>query len=165
MAFVRTKTIKGAKYAYLVENTWGAKGARQKVLKYLGKTLPIPSGHVDADIGQLTYAEAATQLVQLTLERAGFTGAPLSRDGVTVDLVTGDVIRNGKRVTLASNEGFLCAETIRQLRDPPPGTHGEIAHALATKVLEAGVKVGPDTFAQLFDKVKPKEEPAKEFYY
>ena len=37
MAFLRTKTIKGQKYYYLVENRRVGKKVVQKVLKYIGK--------------------------------------------------------------------------------------------------------------------------------
>ncbi len=36
MAFIRTKTIKGRKYYYLVENRRVGKKVVQKVLRYLG---------------------------------------------------------------------------------------------------------------------------------
>ena len=39
MAFIRTKKIKGAEYAYIVENQWKRKGkkVKQKSKKYLGR--------------------------------------------------------------------------------------------------------------------------------
>ncbi len=37
MAFIRTKTINGSKYYYLVENRREGKKVVQKVLKYIGK--------------------------------------------------------------------------------------------------------------------------------
>ena len=38
MAYIRTKKIKGKKYAYLVESQWDSekKTSKQKVLEYLG---------------------------------------------------------------------------------------------------------------------------------
>ena len=37
MVFMRTKTIKGKKYCYLVRGIWQHGQCRQKVVRYLGK--------------------------------------------------------------------------------------------------------------------------------
>jgi len=42
MTFIRTKRIKGHKYAYLVRNYWTKKGSRQKSKKYLGRVVEFP---------------------------------------------------------------------------------------------------------------------------
>lgn len=41
MAFIRTKTIKGKEYAYLVKNKWTRKGPRQSGSKYLGPVTKV----------------------------------------------------------------------------------------------------------------------------
>jgi len=41
MVFIRTKRIKKAQYAYLVENVWTSKGSRQKIKSYLGRIIEL----------------------------------------------------------------------------------------------------------------------------
>ena len=41
MAFVRTKTIHGRKYQYLVQNYREGEKTRQRVLRYLGPVNPV----------------------------------------------------------------------------------------------------------------------------
>ena len=165
--FVRVKKIKGQPYAYLVENTWAHQGARQKVIKYLGRVHDAKTGTVDANLGELSYPDSIRLLLRKTLEDAGFTGENvLIKDGVNVNIDTGDVTRHRRPTVLASNEGFICQHTILDALQPPTGRHNEMAHALATKILETGIKTTPETFAALFEKVKPKDETKlQEFYY
>jgi hypothetical protein len=165
--FIRVKKIKGQPYAYLVENTWAHKGARQKVLKYLGRVHPIPSTPIDADVSSLSYPDAIKLLLRKTLTSAGFTGTDvLTKDGFTVDLTTLKVTAKNRSTVLKSNEGFISDHTISDALQPPTGKHQAIAHALASKILEAGIKTTPETFASLFEKVKPKDETKlQEFYY
>ena len=40
MAFIRTKKIKGKRYAYIVENKWKKKKVKQRVLKHIGNKRP-----------------------------------------------------------------------------------------------------------------------------
>ena len=44
MAYIRTKTIYGKQYRYLVERKWVDGKVVQKVLKYLGRAEPVYKG-------------------------------------------------------------------------------------------------------------------------
>jgi hypothetical protein len=165
MAFVRVKTIKGNRYAYLVENTWQTRGSRQTVKGYLGKVVKPdaqPFGN-PPDISSLSYADAITTLASWTLANHGFsqTNDVHTKDAISVHLSNKQVLHKTKSAVLELNEGFLCGHTLSQLLDfvGEGSREEEVGQRLANTLLEAGIAVPQDTFVTLFHKIfKPLPE-------
>ena len=157
--FVRIKKIKNNNYAYLVENEWTPWGSRQKVSKYLGKTIPLERNteNKPADLPK-GYTLAAIQLVIWELLNHGFKPEEqfFVKDDIIIDLNKKTVRRKNKPAVLAMNEGFLCDHTLQQLLAfTPEEKHEQTAKKLAQTVLEVGLKLPDEAFVQLFE-ITPK---------
>jgi len=155
--FVRVKKIKGNPYAYLVENEWTPWGSRQRVTKYLGKTITLTrysEGITELPKGlHSTIIEAIAQ----ELQNHGFVreGNTLKQEDIIVNLEEKTVRQKNKKVVLGMNEGYLCSHTLQQLLTfTPEEKHEENAKKLANTVLEAGLKLSSEQFLHLFEQVK-----------
>jgi len=150
--FVRLKTIKGNPYAYLVENEWTPWGSRQKVTKYLGRAHEIERIRFEEHALPDNYADAINTLLAQELTNHGFIpGTNMhTKDNITVH-ANGRVTSKGKSVVLSMNEGFLCTETLKQLRAFLAPDHPEqAATRLAEHLLETGLKPTNKQFEHLF---------------
>ncbi|MBI4919582.1 hypothetical protein HY837_06630 [archaeon] len=162
MVFIRTKKIYNQDYAYLVENEWTDKGSRQKSSKYLGKVFNIEKKSNFHRIEGLNYKEIILNLINQELKNH-------SSESFSFD---GEKLTRGSRIAiLALNEGFLCDHTVKKLLDFKP-VHILKGEELANLLVETGIKLTPDQFVELCEKVFPKEnkeeqDPVKpeEFYY
>ncbi len=134
--FVRIKKIKNQEYAYLVKNEWTSKGARQRVKKYLGKTI------------RPQRIKTNSYLVD---EKKKYS--IIIKDLIKHELENHKATEKGKFV-IAMNEGFLCKETIQQLlklkaqKEGRPDKEGE---KLATALLESGLSLKGEEFSKLFE--------------
>ncbi|MBS3132545.1 hypothetical protein J4470_00250 [Candidatus Woesearchaeota archaeon] len=176
MAFVRVKRISGGEYAYLVENSWTEKGARQKVGKYLGKVhkpekvkseglgafLGIPD--VGKHVRSSDFKRVAADLIRLELHNHD-----VKSDEITADFEGFSVKnRSGKNVVVAMNNGFLCSHTMKSLAgyDADKDYSG---YLLADLITAAGIVPEQDVFIELYGKFRAKHEAAAarkfEFYY
>src|SRR3989338_7166385 len=117
MAFVRVKRISGGEYAYLVENSWTERGARQKVGKYLGKVYRPEKAKSEglgaflgiSDVGRHMrtneFKSIAADLTRLELHKHG-----LKEDEFAINFDESSVKNSrGKNIAIAMNEGFLCS--------------------------------------------------------
>ena len=151
MAYIRVKKIRTKKgsvyeYAYLVENRYRKrkKGARQKVLDYLGKVyqfdvdkrlvFEVPE-EVDAAafVEEFGYRGVVRKLVGFELLRHGFAfsdgaysqaGIIVTVDEKSISFGNGNEMRSDRsateksgndKIVLAFNEGFLCKKTYLDL--------------------------------------------------
>ena len=127
--FVRVKKHKSKKgvseYAYIVNNVWTEKGARQKVSKYLGKVINLEPKEekVIFDLKELLNKDAKTlvlSLVRIELIRRGFKEENeifvLPKLNLNIDLNKVEFkSKNGKNFVIKANEGFICRETLTDL--------------------------------------------------
>ena len=173
MAFVRVKRINGGRYAYLVENSWTRKGARQKVSRYLGRVHAAERSKSESlaaflnlsDLGKYVrdsdFPAIARDLIRLELHNHGVKG-------VSVNFQEASVLNEGgKEVTVAMNEGFLCSHTLKSLLKYGP-EEDYSGYKLADLITAAGVVPEQDVFIELHGKFRAKSEDAvrsTEFYY
>lgn len=169
MTFIRTKKIKGNKYAYLVKNYATKKGVRQKSKKYLGRVVDFPAV-IDADFflhfgkeydgKSKTMMQLITDLVEYELVKHGFT---LMTDKKTWQ--KGDCYarlkplkffnKQKKQILLGINEGILCKEMIHRIfnidisKEEDPRKE---AYLLAKAFVEAGFKVPKEVFVIIWEK-------------
>lgn len=164
MSFVRTKTIGGKPYAYLVENRWEQGRARQSVTQYLGRVfVPERTTTVIApDVAPHGFKTAVESLLLAELLNAGFERKDnaLSRESILIDTTDWSIRNKGKPAVVKLNDGFLCTYTAQQLLGfVPDDNEQQTGYALARRLVEAGLAVPRETFVKLFEKVTPKEAP------
>ncbi|MFA6888253.1 MAG: hypothetical protein WC254_02035 [Candidatus Woesearchaeota archaeon] len=164
--FVRIKKIKGNSYAYLVENSWNDKKARQKVKQYLGrvheveKVKDVPF----EEFSKLTqeYKSIVSALMEWSLFQYGFTKDPLIQKKWIYDngKIVGDPetfkITSGKNnVTLKINEGYMNEYTLKEILNIDITKQEQ--HVAGTKLakvfVNAGISIPHDVFIELFQRV------------
>ena len=166
--FIRTKKIKGQSYAYLVQNSWTSKGARQKVAKYLGKAHKVERKHekklseflsvsnLDEYVSNKAYDELIHDLIRLELHNHGTEESFELKEGSVKS-------KSGKEAIILANQGFICSETLKALKAYRPDSDN--GYVLASLLTFAGIKADEDIFVRLFEKVKGETKPAGDFYY
>ncbi len=176
MAFVRVKKISGGEYAYLVENSWTDRGARQKVGKYLGKVHRPEKAKSEglmaflgiSDVGRhlrsSDFKSIAADLIKLELNNHGAKESDFAIDFDEFRVKN----RRGKNIAIAMNEGFLCSHTLRRLLeyDAEKDYSGYI---LADLITAAGILPEQEVFIELYGKFRARHEAAAarkfDFYY
>lgn len=165
MGFIREKKIKNGMYAYLVENKWTSKGPRQKVTRYIGKTIvgaersahPFPT----LDIGRMSYTDALRSVLVWNLETLGFTAdGNLYKNGdIIVDTLT-FVVKDARgkdaimKVKVKNDTGYLCTVTLQKLFNfTMAGIEEKVGYEFARVFVDAGLDVPKDVFVRIFEKV------------
>ncbi len=166
MSFIRTKEVKGQKYAYLVENKWTNRGARQKVGKYLGRIYAPQKRnktglkeHLNIKdlrnyVEDNDFKKIINDLIALELHNHGLTHFYADKQ---------------KNKVIALNQGFLCKHTMKELLNYNPEEDQGLK--LAELITGAGIDVEKEVFIELFEKPKKQaaakqaEQVSKEFYY
>jgi hypothetical protein len=168
MAFVRIKKIKEKHYAYLVENKWTKKGARQKSIGYLGKLIPIKKKKKpilfedllkkqNLDLSKLSTRETILSLIQLELLNHNFKKKSeilFEKDQIQFNLNDLNV-NNGKRsAVLHLNEGYMCNHTINNLMNfSSEGDEDKVGLDLAKAFVSAGITVPQEVFVNIFENI------------
>ena len=177
--FIRLKKIKGNDYGYVVHNSWTDKGARQKVAKYLGKVHKPEKARskglkellgiedIEAYMGSKSYMELIDDIIRLELHNHKADDAFFMAGHELKTLM-------GKSAIIQANQGFICSETIKPLKeyraDEDDGT------LLANLITAAGIGIEKELFVMLFEKAKEEttqtaekqqqqQQPKGEFYY
>lgn|SRR3989338_947860 len=174
--FIRLKTRKqGDKtlsYAYLVSSKHRKKGAKQKVIRYLGKVYSFErtknrsfddfiNGPAESFISLKPLKTSLIGLVKLELENHDFTRISknkYAKGKLLVNLSTKDVkdISNSKPVCIAINDGYLTSYTLSKMLNfkAPEALERDVGKALAKRILAAGVLLDQGIFVLLFQKLK-----------
>tara|TARA_Y100000034_G_scaffold40026_1_gene49304 strand:+ start:2995 stop:3513 length:519 start_codon:yes stop_codon:yes gene_type:complete len=169
MTFIRTKKIKGHKYAYLVRNKWTKKGSRQKTKKYLGRVVEfkvVQNMDFFFYFGRnyssesKTLLQLVTDLIEFELVKHGFK---LGKDKKTwfcndyyVRLKPFKLFNKYKKpILLGLNEGILCKYMVHKILNLSVSTEEDPrteAYRLAKAFVEAGFKVPKDVFVMVWEK-------------
>lgn len=161
--FIRVKHISGKEYAYAVENTWKKGRSRQKVKKYLGPVVRFDKVdersfaewkdvELEHYIDTTPVKKLMRELIRHTLMQYGFTGRPLRRERITVDLRKG-VLRGEKQAVLAVGEGFLSKDSMRALLHVKPVEEERRGSHLASLFLRAGIPTEKLLFILIYRKI------------
>jgi len=152
--FIRIKRIGKQRYGYLVENSWGKKGTRQKVKEYLGKILDIDqTEHISEETQTIWDALAQTLiLAQFTQLKPTLFEKDLNSKKVRVDIKHSSVQMSEKEIVLKLNEGYLCKHTIKELHkiSKEPAVDARAGQELAQALIDVGIKIKPQTFVQIY---------------
>ena len=167
MAFIRTKKIKGAEYAYIVENKWKRKKTKQKSKKYLGRVYRFDRvnmmdfyefydiADVKSYLKEKSKEDIVDDLLKLEMFNYGFkeNKGVWSREGCFFDLKRKKVYNEkGNSIALALNEGFLTSYALRKLISFK-AYYEEDGYDFAKMFIEAGIAVPKDVFVGVFSKV------------
>ncbi len=170
--FIRSKRVKNHRYAYLVKNSWGRKGPRQRVRRYLGRV------HSPQAVSEITFSDYMGQaegispdsspkqmilsLVSWVLCCYGFRQNKSRKShwrlgDIEVDLSRMRVTRGKNNIALYMNNDYLCNYTLRRLlRFTSAGSRDEVALELARAFVGAGIPVPEEAFVEIFQKVYNK---------
>lgn len=157
--FVRVKKIKGRPYAYLVENEWTPWGSRQRVTKYLGKTIQLERLNEQEHELPSGIKNAVKEAIAQELNNHGFLREEntFKQENITVNLEEGTITQRGKNIVLGMNEGFLCTHTLQQLLSLQPSEEPDPTQ-IASHALEAGLKLNEAQFLHIFEQLKRRED-------
>lgn len=152
MAFLRVKKIKGKEYAYLVENSWTAKGPRQEVKKYLGRV------HRFKGKGSylLDYKDDSRGfLIELINFELNKIKAGLKKEKIEFDNKRLGFVRGKKKsCVLGLNQGFMCDYTLRRILNFKKSGDIEVDSVkLAKFFIEAGFAVPQEYFIEYFERL------------
>ncbi len=171
--FIRTKVIKGQQYGYAVQNSWTEKGARQKVTGYLGKVHRpqrtkskglaefLGIDNIEEYFNKKSFSEIVDDLVKLEMHNHGIDDAFYLAESHVKKL-------SGKSAVIQANQGFICSDTVKQLKAYNP--EQDEGYSLANLITSAGINIEKDVFVMLFGKVKAQSpsnqsNEKQEFYY
>lgn len=166
--YIRLKTIKKQRYAYLSKAIWNKKKkvSRQKTIKYLGRVYPlIKIYNIEPTLEQFeskSYQEIIKDLIIIELKKHNFKQKEntLSLNEFLVDITSLTVKHKEKPVTLQLNEGFLNNYTLNSLVNFKPETVIKLKTGkfLAKLLVSSGLKIKPEHFPLLFQKLYKTEE-------
>lgn len=141
--FVRTKTVKGKQYAYLVENEWVRGRSKQRVVAYLGRVIrasPMPTPVIQPNTSS---EEILSALIDQELA------------GVEEEFVfnreNNSFLYKNRPVVFALNGGFLCEHTLAQIMHAKTTTQEDRPGlALANAIANAGLRIPKHAFIKLY---------------
>ncbi|MBW2996433.1 hypothetical protein KY332_03975 [Candidatus Woesearchaeota archaeon] len=167
MAFIRTKKIKGAEYAYIVENRWKRKKTKQKSKKYLGRVYRFDRvnmmdfyefygiSDVDKYLAEKSKEEIIVDLIKLELFNHGFNEEKncWRKGNCFLNLKEKKIYNEkGNNIALAFNEGFMTTYALRKLHNFRADVEEE-GYDFAKLFVEAGISIPKDVFVGIFSKV------------
>ncbi len=180
--FIRTKSIYGAKYAYLVESIWNKGKTRQQMKQYLGKvyyggsTAPLRVERllegIKTDEPLLSYSQKTAlmeHILSCLLCDLGFTYVDkkfrldqMLDSGKTLSILVNKKVEflNKKPACIEVNEGFLCTPTLTAFRKIVAEFENaeKKAQFLADTLLTCGISLERDAFVELFHILSDTEE-------
>jgi hypothetical protein len=167
MAFIRTKTLKGNRYAYLVENVWTDKGPRQKAKKYLGrvydfrreKEILFNEYYPNYNLELRSKKEILQDCIRIELICRGFIENSVNKwknNGCFVDLKKLDITNHkGKSLGIGLNDGILCKPLLHKALnlkiEPSKEEPEKEGYVLAKLLVECGLKVSHEMFIRLYE--------------
>lgn len=159
--FVRAKSVKNKKYAYLVENIWKKGKVKQVVKKYLGKIILLEnsSQELSFDVNfSLSLKKVMQQIISREFLSRNFIhgrGEVYSWNDISVNLSSGNIKQEDKSVVLMLNGRYLYSKQIRELLDffAPESGDDLKGKKLAQTFSDAGISISQDIFVKLYKKI------------
>ncbi len=152
--FVRAKTIKGNKYAYLVENSWVDGKVKQVSKKYLGRIYDCGTvSSLSLDFSSTpSKQDALFFTLQEFFKAAGFVLQKnlLVKEDISLSLSSGKISKKNKQVVLLLNQRYIYSSLLSsflQFNEPDDARPGQ---RLAQKISDLGIPLDPTSFIQLY---------------
>ena len=163
--FVRAKTIKGQKYAYLVKNTWVKGKVKQTTKKYLGKIFDLNSFFDPSVVRcEVDFSDSLENifrsLIVRELESFGFVfdgKRKLVHDsGLIVKLnKKSTFIFSNKPIVLFFNNRYVYPKLFDLLLSfyEPETDNDKRGEKLAFRLRDAGINISQEEFVSLYKKI------------
>ena len=159
--FIRAKSVKGKKYAYLVENTWKKGKVKQVVKKYVGKIISLPesTNYFEPEIDfSLPLKSVLQRILAAEFLSRGFTqgrGEVYKFEDISLNLTKGSIKQDEKSVVLFLNGRYLYPKLLRELLDFfAPEAEDEVkGKKLAQAFSDAGISISQEIFVELYKKI------------
>ena len=171
--FVRAKTVKGKKYAYLVKNVCKKGKVKQITKKYLGKIIDLSETKQKVEENNESFFEnnidfsqninsIMKQLIINEFESLGFVfdskhtlrkGEPKSKEEIIIKLTKKvKFLQNKKHVVLFFNNRYVYPKLIELLLDfyEPESEDDKKGEKLAFRLRDAGINIEQEDFIQLY---------------
>jgi hypothetical protein len=159
--FVRAKTIKGKKYAYLVKNQWKKGKVKQQVKKYLGPIISISEKTTTTNLIKIDFSEQSKECIRNIISNEfilrGFIRkqARLLFDDLIVSFATNKITKNNINCVLFINDRYLYGELLDDLQNffAPESTEDRPGKKLAQTFSDAGIPISQEEFINLYKKI------------
>ncbi|MBW2982182.1 hypothetical protein KY343_04855 [Candidatus Woesearchaeota archaeon] len=171
MSFIRTKKIKGAEYAYIVENKWRKRRknkVKQVMSKYLGRVYRFDRisvldffefyniEDINKYLDEKTKYDILVDLIKLELHNHGFEekDKKLTKEECFFNLDEKRIqSKRTKKIAIAMNEGFLTNYAIKKILKFEAFDEEEDGYLLAKLFVESGLNIPKEIFVGFFKKV------------
>ena len=155
--FIRLKKIQDKYYAYHVQNKRVRGKVKQKVKGYIGRAYfpkQVNSNNFfefvgkDIDSYDMSLKNTVLDLVKWELYKHGLNDVELDKDKFFI-------IKNGSKIVLKLNEGYLYNKTIKDIIKFHVVGDDEyfIGKEFAEVFVKAGIKIPRELFVKLFQKI------------
>ena len=159
--FVRAKTVKGKKYAYLVRNKWKKGKVKQEIVKYLGKIVEIPDPNTDFEFYEVDFSKnklsCFRDIISKEFLSRGFIRKrnKLVYEDLIIDLVSGKIFQKDQAVVLLLNGRYFYRSILNSLLDffQPESDEERKGERLAKAFSDAGIAVLKEDFVNLYRKI------------
>ena len=164
LMFIRSKTISGRDYAYLVRTRWDKrkKTVRQKVSKYLGSITKLEKikditffDYFDYDkdryIANVSMKELVRDLVEFELFKHGFTKK--SKYRMTNGVIEAQL--DNMTEVFSMNEGYMNKHTLKEIEryyKILDQDEKKIPYKFAALFVNAGIDIDKELFIELYQK-------------
>jgi hypothetical protein len=166
MVFVRAKTIKGKKYAYLVENTWKNGKVKQSTKKYLGKVIDFSNSKINTNnsfdvidfekpVNEIFKDLIIRELTNFSFQYQG-KNSLIHPSGVVVKLSKrSKFYLNNKNIVLFFNKRYVYPKLFDLLLNfyEPESDEDKKGEKLAFRLRDAGINISQNEFVNLYKKI------------
>ncbi|MBU2639436.1 MAG: hypothetical protein KKG75_01875 [Nanoarchaeota archaeon] len=156
--YIRIKTHKNQRYAYLVQTKRYKRSPypKQKTIAYLGRVI-TPKKTQNIHFKEHINNNLKDYLKDKKTKDIFLDLINLELKNHTLKINLEDISEDSKPIVYEINEGFLCNYTIKKLLNfklPIQTPEKDAPIDLAKTILEAGIKISPNLFIQIFKKLK-----------
>lgn len=159
--FVRAKTIKGKKYAYLVKNQWKKGKVKQHVKKYLGPIIAVPDKLDSFDLIKINFDDSSKDCIRNIISNEfisrGFIRkqARLIFDDIVISFANNKITKNSSDCVLFINDRYLYKGNLDDLQNffAPESTEDRPGKKLAQSFSDVGISITQEEFINLYKKI------------
>jgi hypothetical protein len=157
MVFVRTKNIKGKKYAYLVSNSWEKGKVKQKVHKYLGPIFVLEKQGAQEFL-ELQKENSKDVIIELICRELLFqdfiesSSLVFTKGDIVVNINTCSIKKNLMSCVLEINSKYLYSDNLKDLSNyyEPETSDCQPGKKLAKLLMSSGLSITPDEFVRVY---------------
>jgi len=165
--FVRAKSIKGQKYAYLVNNKWVKGKVKQETKKYLGKIINLDelnktffdqTQNINIDFS-LQLKEIMKEIIKKEFFKSGFKNHKRQNaiffENILINFSTFKIQENSTNVVLMINKRYFYSGLLRELINfyKPESSEDIPGQKLAKTFSDAGINISKEDFVNLYKKI------------